>query len=285
MFLNHKHIHKQLDCYSKTGNIPNILFHGPTGSGKSSIIDIFIKKIYNQDSDKIKKNTKYIDCTHSNGIQFIREDLKFFAQSIIHENTLKIIILQNADNLTIDAQSALRRHIEIFIKTTRFFIDITNKDGLIKPILSRFCSIYIPSPISDSNKNVHLYKPQQNSTLTKILSNKHDNIRKKIQYLLKQNQNQNQDADANADAANNIHVSKSLCIAESLYNSGVSCFDIIQLLENGVFSQNDLVFQTDFLYAFNNLQKKIRCEKLLMATIIHSIIIHTNIIQPFELDG
>lgn len=281
MFLNHKHIHKQLDSYSKTGNIPNILFHGPTGSGKSSIIDIFIKKIYNQDPDKIKKNTKYIDCTRSNGIQFIREDLKFFAQSIIHENTLKIIILQNADNLTIDAQSALRRHIEIFIKTTRFFIDITNKDGLIKPILSRFCSIYIPSPISDSNKNVHLYKPQQNSTLTKILSNKHDNIRKKIQHLLKQNENH----DANADAANNIHVSKSLCIAESLYNSGVSCFDIIQLLENGVFSQNDLVFQTDFLYAFNNLQKKIRCEKLLMATIIHSIIIHANIIQPFELDG
>ena len=67
---------------------------------------------------------------------------------------LKSIILFNAGNLTTDAQSALRRCIEQFSHTTRFFIIVENTDLLLKPILSRFCNIYIPHPIINEKRTM-----------------------------------------------------------------------------------------------------------------------------------
>ena len=91
-----------------------------------------------------------VNCSEGKGIKFIREELKFFAKTNIHNyngSIIKSIILLNAEKLTIDAQSALRRCIELFTNYTRFFIVIENKSLLIKPILSRFCCIHIPRPI------------------------------------------------------------------------------------------------------------------------------------------
>jgi len=90
------------------------------------------------------------NCAHGKGIRFIREELKFFAKTNIDFKegaVFKSVILTNADKLTIDAQSALRRCIELFSSSTRFFIVVENKDSLLKPILSRFCDIYIPPPV------------------------------------------------------------------------------------------------------------------------------------------
>ena len=69
----------------------------------------------------------YINCAHGKGIRFIRDELKFFAKTNIQHkngNIFKSVILFNADKLTTDAQSALRRCIEQFSHTTRFFIVI-----------------------------------------------------------------------------------------------------------------------------------------------------------------
>ena len=85
---------------------------------------------------------------------------KFFAKTNIHNknnNLFKSIVLFNADQLTIDAQSALRRCIEQFSHTTRFFILVNNVNRLLKPILSRFCNIYIPVPIIN-NRNISLHE-------------------------------------------------------------------------------------------------------------------------------
>ena len=74
-----------------------------------------------------------VNCAHGKGIKFIREDLKLFAKTNIHLNNgilFKSIVLLNADFLTIDAQSALRRCIELFSHTTRFFIIIENKNNI-----------------------------------------------------------------------------------------------------------------------------------------------------------
>ena len=71
-----------------------------------------------------------VNCAHGKGIKFIREELKFFARTNIHlqeGSIFKSIILLNADKLTIDAQSALRRCIELFSHSTRFFIVIDDK--------------------------------------------------------------------------------------------------------------------------------------------------------------
>ena len=84
----------------------------------------------------------FVNCAHGKGIKFIREELKFFAKSNIQQDagtSFKTIVLINADFLTIDAQSALRRCIELFSYNTRFFIIVENKHKLLNPILSRFC--------------------------------------------------------------------------------------------------------------------------------------------------
>ena len=91
-----------------------------------------------------------MDCAHDGkGIKFIRNELKFFAKKHIDFNkgkNFKTIVLLNADKLTIDAQSALRRCIELFTHTTRFFIIIENINLILKPILSCFCDIYTLNP-------------------------------------------------------------------------------------------------------------------------------------------
>ena len=82
----------------------------------------------------VKKLTKAyvmnVNCAHGKGIKFVREELKFFAKTHINikgSGHFKTIILSNADKLTIDAQSALRRCIELFSHTTRFFIIVEDK--------------------------------------------------------------------------------------------------------------------------------------------------------------
>ena len=148
---NHNHIHTKLDYFIASKKIPNIIFHGASGSGKRTILNTFLEKIYENDREKMKKHIMCVECSHGKGIKFIREDLKFFAKSHIQSNhgaNFKSIVLLNADSLTIDAQSALRRCIELFSHNTRFFIAVENKERLLNPILSRFCEIYV-SPYID----------------------------------------------------------------------------------------------------------------------------------------
>lgn len=269
----HSTIQAQLDNFIKTDNIPNILFYGPTGSGKSTLIHKFIQKIYHNDQKQIKKYTNYVDCTHFKGIKFIREDLKFFAQSsFTDEHVFKIIILQNADKLTVDAQSALRRCIEIYIKTTRFFVDIVEQEGLIKPILSRFCHIYVPCPemlVSGSvSKQIHLYKHKMNlgdekKIISTSISTKYDNMRKRVQKTLNQTET-------------NIDIYE---LSNTLYKSGISSLDIMKLIENCNLIQNNLELQYDILFTFHNLQKEIRSEKILLAMLLQCILTQTNIIE------
>ena len=156
----HQNIKNKLNYFYEKHKIPNILFHGPSGSGKRSIVNEFINKLYDNNKDKIKSFVMYVNCSQGKGIKFIREELKFFAKTHINSNggnIFKSIILLNADKLTMDAQSALRRCIELFSHNTRFFIIAEDKYNLMKPILSRFCEMYIPEPIVNNNI-INLYQ-------------------------------------------------------------------------------------------------------------------------------
>ena len=73
-----------------------------------------------------------VNCAHGKGIKFVREELKFFAKTNMKNKcNFKTVILSNADKLTVDAQSALRRCIELFSHTTRFFIIIIRALSII----------------------------------------------------------------------------------------------------------------------------------------------------------
>ena len=157
----HPLIKNRLQYFIEHKKIPHIIFYGESGSGKRHILEFFIKEIYQHNKEKITQYVMCVNCAHSKGIRFFRDELKFFAKTNIQSKSgdfFKSIILLNADKLTTDAQSALRRCIEKFSHTTRFFIVVENKNKLLKPILSRFCDIYIPLPIINGcRQSLHLY--------------------------------------------------------------------------------------------------------------------------------
>ena len=119
-------------------DIPHLLFYG----------DIENKDIINHLYSFYDNKEKYIftiNCAISKGIKNIREDVKLFSKQQLSKNILfKIIILYDAEFLTVDAQYSLRRTIEIYSNSTRFIIFTNNKNKLLQPIRSRFIDIYIP---------------------------------------------------------------------------------------------------------------------------------------------
>jgi DNA polymerase III delta prime subunit len=263
MSLNvHKNIKEKLNNFISVSKIPNIIFHGPSGSGKRTIVNEFIQNIY-KDRLAIKKHVLSVNCAHGKGIKFIREDLKFFAKCHIHSNNgnlFKSIILSNADKLTIDAQSALRRCIELFSHTTRFFIIIENKYNLLKPILSRFCEIYVPQPIVE-NKVINLHNQNIHDTYNDILINDKRLVwlKNKLITLSKKSKH--------------ITVNELMILSMNIYESGYSCLDILTLLEDNTFLKSDITLSKryELLIHFNKIKKEFRNEQLLILFILNFV--------------
>ena len=264
----HQTIKEKLDYFYEIHKIPNILFHGPTGSGKRTIVNEFIHKIYGNDKDKIKTFVMYVNCSHGKGIKFIREELKFFAKTHINSNggnTFKSIILLNADKLTMDAQSALRRCIELFSHNTRFFIVAEDKYNLMKPILSRFCEIYVPEPILNG-KIINLYKYNLNEifNMKDIKTYRLDSLKKEINktFLNK-----------------NINLENLMQFCTKLYEKGYSAIDILHLLENTKFAENIINPEKryELLLCFNRVRKEFRNEKLLILFILNFIFLSSEL--------
>jgi len=272
MSLNiHQEIIEKLDYFHKIHKIPNIIFHGPSGSGKRNIVCNFINKIYDNEKDKIKSFVIYVNCAHGKGIKFIREELKFFAKTHIHSNggnIFKSIVLLNADKLTIDAQSALRRCIELFSHNTRFFIIVEDKYNLLKPILSRFCEIYVSEPII-SGKPINLYKYNLNETfkLKDVKTQRNDWLKKELQKFKKDISNIEND---NTEKNNKI-----IQMPNKLYEKGYSGLDIIQLIEkNNIFNEMSDIKRYELLFAFNKIRKELRNEKILIMFILNFLFLN-----------
>jgi|TARA_B110000503_G_scaffold43702_1_gene71521 hypothetical protein len=139
-----------MDIFNKfKHNIPHILFYG-------NVKEDIVKQIENLYPDNSYKYIMKLYCGTSKGIKNIRDDIKLFSKQQLSPNILfKSIILYDAEYLTVDAQYSLRRSIEIYSHSTRFFILTNQKDKLLQPIRSRFIQIYI-----NSNVKVKPYIPQ-----------------------------------------------------------------------------------------------------------------------------
>lgn len=262
----HPSIKEKLNYFHEIHKIPNIIFHGPSGSGKRTIVNEFINKIYDNDKEKIKAMVMNVNCAHGKGIKFIREELKFFAKTHIFSNggdLFKSILLFNADKLTTDAQSALRRCIELFSHNTRFFIIVEDKYKLLKPILSRFCEIYIPEPIINGTSiNLYKYNIQQTFSLKDMKNNRIEVLKKEINKFII----------PNANANSSIEVEKIMDFSSCLYEKGYSGIDILFLIEYSKIFNIDNKKKYELLLAFNKVKKEFRNEKLLMLFIFHFLI-------------
>ena len=129
-----------LDQWIKQQDIPHILLYGPAGTGKTTAAKLIVA---NLDCDHI-----YINCSDENGIETIREKVKSFASAATFR-ALKVVIMDEADFLTINAQAALRNVIETFSKTTRFIFTCNYVERIIDPLQSR-TSVFEVLPPSKS---------------------------------------------------------------------------------------------------------------------------------------
>ena len=247
----HENIYRKLDYFHTNNKIPNIIMYGSSGTGKRTILYQFLNKIYDNDKPKMKMNTMIVNCAHGKGIKFIREELKFFAKSNIQTGVLfKSIVLINADFLTIDAQSALRRCIELFSHNTRFFIIVENMNRLLNPILSRFCAIYVPEyRVDGKNVNLHAH----------FLKQKYDDVDSDRKSQLNTHMN-----DFMTKKGSPQKISE---LTSNLYENGYSCIDVIEWIDEHIDDQT----RSKITMEFHKIRKEYRCEKMLTFYILMMI--------------
>ena len=264
----HQNIKEKLEYFYNIHKIPNIIFNGPSGSGKSTIVNDFITMIYDGNKETIRDFVMYVNCAHGKGIKFIRDELKFFAKTHINSNggnTFKSIVLLNGDKLTMDAQSALRRCIELFNHNTRFFIIVEDKYKLLKPILSRFCEIYVSEP-EYRGKPINLYKYNLDETfkLTSVKNARGDWLKKELHKSITPETTE----------------TELITIVTKLYEKGYSGLDLIKLVEDGYSTELTKISETkryELLVSFNKVRKEIRNEKLLLLFILNFMFFNLDI--------
>ena len=141
-------------------NFPNVIFYGPPGTGKTTTILACAKQMY---GESISNMVLELNGSDERGINVVREQINFFAQNNdmnadvfnINKKKQKLVILDEADSMTFDAQFALRSVIELSIKTTRFCLICNYSTKIIESLQSR-CTVFRFPPIPDTNHIEHL---------------------------------------------------------------------------------------------------------------------------------
>ena len=123
-------IKKQFVNYLNTQETPNLLFVGRAGIGKTSLAKIIVNNI-------LKCQYLYINASDENGIDTIRTKVTRFAQTKSLDGNIKVIILDEVDGLTMDAQRALRNTMEEYSANCRFILTANYKHKVIEPLHSR----------------------------------------------------------------------------------------------------------------------------------------------------
>jgi len=234
-------------------NLPNLLLYGNNLIGKKTLLEQLLLYIY-KNYKNIENNTLILNCSLGKGnIKFIRDNLRFFANTIIHKNitNFKSIVLLNADSLTLDAQSALRRSIEIY-SNTKFFIVTANKSKIIRPILSRFCEIFC----NISNLNT-IYK---SLTINNNNNNNNNKFNSKLAIIIKNLDNAIKELTNNS--INNLLINYSTLI----YNKGISANNLLEYFTNCSNFKSDF---SKFIFFFDIYKKEIRCEEFLIFIILY----------------
>lgn len=137
------HIIQRLKQYINEANMPNLMFTGPAGVGKTTTAIALAKAML---GEYWKQNFLELNASDARGIETVRKDIKSFCRLKAMGAPFRIIFLDEVDNMTKDAQHALRREMEMYTKTSSFILSCNYSSKIIDPIQSR-CAIFRFAPI------------------------------------------------------------------------------------------------------------------------------------------
>ena len=145
-YIGNEHLKSKIKLYLENGDLPHLLLYGRAGTGKTTLAKLLVNNI---ECDHL-----YINASDENSVDTVRNKVRNFASTIGFKD-MKVIILDECDYITPNAQAALRNLMETFSKHTRFILTCNYVERIIDPIQSRCQSFQIVPP-SRKEVAVHL---------------------------------------------------------------------------------------------------------------------------------
>ena len=153
-YIGNEHLKSKVEIYLESGDLPHLLLYGKAGTGKTTLAKILV--------NNIECDYLYINASDENSVDTVRNKVRQFASTVGFKD-LKVIILDECDYITPNAQAALRNLMETFSKHCRFILTCNYVERIIDPIQSRCQSFQvIPPSKSEVAKHLHNILVQEN---------------------------------------------------------------------------------------------------------------------------
>jgi replication factor C small subunit len=240
-YVGNEHIKRTIEQYLSQNDIQNLIFYGPAGTGKTTLAKLIVN---NLNCDYL-----YINASDERGIETIRDKVSGFASTASFK-PLKVVILDEADFLTIQAQASLRNVIETFSRTTRFIMTCNYVERIIDPLQSR-CQVLkvIPPTKGDVAKHIAWVLDQENTSfkvedLKTIVNQYYPDLRKCLNTIQLSTQDQKLVIDKSVLVSSNYMTQ----VLKELSNEKPKWREIRQIIANANVSD----FEELYRYLYDN---------------------------------